>query len=174
MTEPILSCRSLSRSYNTGAGVVNAVQNIDLDIRKGEFTAIVGPSGSGKTTLLSMLGGLERPSSGEILLEGEAIERKFSDLSDYRRRGRFVFQAYNLIPHLTAIENVILPMELAEHRERSGGLALRNCFRQSAYRGAIRASPATAERRASSSASRARALANTPPVLCRRTNRQLR
>jgi putative ABC transport system ATP-binding protein len=69
MTEPILSCRSLSRSYNTGAGVVNAVQNIDLDIRKGEFTAIIRPSGSGKTTLLSLLGGLERPSSGEILLE---------------------------------------------------------------------------------------------------------
>ena len=119
----VLSCRSLSKSYSTGAGLVEAVKDVDLDIRKGEFMAIVGPSGSGKTTLLSMMGGLEQPSSGEILIADEPINRRFRDLSDYRREEvGFVFQGYNLVPHLTAIENVILPMELAgaPRSERKG------------------------------------------------------
>jgi putative ABC transport system ATP-binding protein len=81
---------------------------------------VVGPSGCGKTTLLSMLGGLERPSSGEVLVAGEPLERRYRDLSLYRREKiGFVFQAYNLLPHLTAIENVLLPMELAG-RPRAG------------------------------------------------------
>ena len=114
MTEPVLSCRSLTKTYTTGAGVVNAVSEIDLEMRKGEFIAITGPSGGGKTTLLSMLGGLEKPSSGEMFVEGEAVSKRFRDLSDYRREQvGFVFQAYNLVPHLTAMENVLLPMELA-------------------------------------------------------------
>ena len=119
----VLSCRSLSKSYDTGAGLVEAVKDVDLDIRKGEFTAIIGPSGSGKTTLLSMLGGLEQPSSGEVLIEDEPIGRRFRDLSDYRREEvGFVFQGYNLVPHFTAIENVVLPMELAgvPRSERKG------------------------------------------------------
>src|SRR3989337_3647172 len=114
MPEPVLSCRSLSKTYRTGTGLVTAINNITLDILPGEMTAIVGPSGSGKTTLLSMLGGLERPSSGQILVEGTPLERRFGDLSDYRREEiGFVFQAYNLLPHLTALENVLLPMELS-------------------------------------------------------------
>ena len=84
----VLSCRSLGKSYDTSAGLVEAVKDVDLDIRKGELTAIVGPSGSGKTTLLSMLGGLEQPSSGEVLIEDEPIGRRFRDLSDYRREER--------------------------------------------------------------------------------------
>ena len=121
MGETVLSCHSLRKVYRTGAGTVTAIENIDLDIMPGEMTAIVGPSGSGKTTLLSMLGGLERPTSGEIRVEGSRLEDRFSDLSDYRREEvGFVFQAYNLLPHLTAIENVLLPMELAAvpRRER--------------------------------------------------------
>jgi len=119
VAETVLSCHSLRKVYRTGAGTVTAIENIDLDIMPGEMTAIVGPSGSGKTTLLSMLGGLERPTSGEIRVEGSRLEDRFSDLSDYRREEvGFVFQAYNLLPHLTAIENVLLPMELAGVRRR--------------------------------------------------------
>ena len=114
MAEPVLSCRSLSKVYKTEAGFVTAISEVTLDILPDELTTIIGPSGCGKTTLLTMLGGLERPSSGEVLVRGQPLERRFSDLSDYRRNEvGFVFQAYNLLPHLTALENIMLPMELA-------------------------------------------------------------
>ncbi|MEE9206212.1 MAG: ABC transporter ATP-binding protein [Acidimicrobiia bacterium] len=165
--EALLSCRSLSKSYGTAAGLVNAVQNIDLDFRRGESMAIVGPSGSGKTTLLSMLGGLERPSSGEILFEGDPMSKRFRDLSDYRRdEVGFVFQAYNLIPHLTAIENVILPMELAgaprsQRRTRAEELLASVGIPEERYgHHPLRLSGGEQQRVAI-----ARALANTPPIL---------
>lgn len=123
MMKSALSCKALTKSYETPAGVVTALSDVDLDIREGELTAVVGPSGSGKTTLLSLMGGLERPTSGDVLVGGESVQRRFHDLSDYRREQvGFVFQAYNLIPHLSALENVMLPMELAgvPRRERRG------------------------------------------------------
>ena len=167
MTTALLSCRSLGKAYNTASGVVNAVSHIDLDLRKGELTAIVGPSGSGKTTLLSMLGGLEQPSSGEILIEGEPVNRRFRDLSDYRREEiGFVFQAYNLIPHLTAFENVLLPMELAglprsERRPRASELLTSVGIPEERFRHPpLRLSGGEQQRVAV-----ARALANTPPIL---------
>ena len=114
MTEAVLSCRGLTRTYTNGGGVVNAVTEIDLDMRKSEFIAIVGPSGSGKTTLLSMLGGLEKPSSGEMFVDGEPVNTKFRDLSDYRREQvGFVFQSYNLVPFLTARENLTIMSSIA-------------------------------------------------------------
>ena len=117
---PTLSCRSISKIYRTGGGSVTAVSEVDLDIMSGELTAVVGPSGCGKTTLLSLLGGLERPSSVEVLVDGEPLERRYRDLSLYRREKiGFVFQTYNLMPHLTAMENVLWPMELAG-RPRAG------------------------------------------------------
>jgi ABC-type lipoprotein export system ATPase subunit len=165
--EALLSCRSLSKSYGTAAGLVNAVQDIDLDFRKGEFMAIVGPSGSGKTTLLSMLGGLERPSSGEILFEGDPVRKRFRDLSDYRRdEVGFVFQTYNLIPHLTAIENVILPMELAglprsQRRTRAEEVLASVGIPEERYgHHPLRLSGGEQQRVAI-----ARALANMPPIL---------
>jgi ABC-type lipoprotein export system ATPase subunit len=165
--EALLSCRSLSKSYDTGAGLVNAVDDIDLDFRKGEFMAIVGPSGSGKTTLLSMMGGLERPSSGEILFEGDPVSTRFRDLSDYRREEvGFVFQAYNLIPHFTAIENVTLPMELAgvprsQRPTRAEELLASVGIPEERYgHHPLRLSGGEQQR-----VSIARALANTPPIL---------
>ena len=163
----VLSCRSLRKSYDTGAGLVEAVKDVDLDIRKGEFTAIIGPSGSGKTTLLSMLGGLEHPSSGEILIEDEPIGRRFRDLSDYRREEvGFVFQGYNLVPHFTAIENVVLPMELAgvprsERKGRATELLLSVGIPDERFgHRPLRLSGGEQQRVAI-----ARALANRPPIL---------
>jgi ABC-type lipoprotein export system ATPase subunit len=165
--ETVLGCRALSKAYETSGGVVKAVSEIDLEMGKGEFVAIVGPSGSGKTTLLSMLGGLERPSSGEIVVEGEPVSQRFRDLSVYRREQvGFVFQAYNLVPHLTALENVLLPMELAgvrrsERRGRAVELLGSVGIPEERYgHRPLRLSGGEQQRVAI-----ARALANTPPVL---------
>jgi putative ABC transport system ATP-binding protein len=167
MTDVILSCNGLGKTYDTAAGRVIALREIALEIRDGEFTAIVGPSGSGKTTLLSLLGGLEKPSSGDILIQGERLQRRFRDLSDYRRRQvGIVFQAYNLVPHLTAIENVMLPMELAgtPRRQRrnlaAGLLESMGIPRERFGHRPLRLSGGEQQRVAM-----ARALANTPPIL---------
>ncbi|OGO50922.1 MAG: hypothetical protein A2148_02170 [Chloroflexi bacterium RBG_16_68_14] len=167
MADAVLSCRNLSKTYRTGAGVVTAIDNITLDILPGEMTAIVGPSGSGKTTLLSMLGGLERPSAGEILVEGRPLKQRFSDLSDYRREAvGFVFQAYNLLPHLTALENVLLPMELAgvprrQRRPRAVELLAAVGIGEERYHH----QPARLSGGEQQRVAMARALANHPPIL---------
>jgi putative ABC transport system ATP-binding protein len=109
------SVRGLTRIYRTGSDEVHALRGVDLDLRSGELVALLGPSGSGKSTLLNLLGGLDRPDSGEIWFRGEALAR-FDDraLAEYRRRHvGFVFQSYNLIPSLTARENVELACDRA-------------------------------------------------------------
>jgi putative ABC transport system ATP-binding protein len=167
MTEPSLSCTGLGKTYQTTAGPVTALREVDLEIRDGEFAAIVGPSGSGKTTLLSLLGGLERPSSGEILLQGERLQRRFRDLSDYRRaQVGFVFQAYNLLPQLTAIENVTLPMELAGvRRSRRRALAGELLSSMGIPKERFGHRPLRLSGGEQQRVAIARALANTPPIL---------
>ena len=102
----------LRRIYNQGGLEVNAVNNIDLKISDGEFTAVVGPSGSGKTTLLNCIGGLDNPTSGKVIIDNEVISSYSSDeMIKFRLNNiGFVFQAYNLIPVLTAKENIEMIM----------------------------------------------------------------
>jgi len=103
----IASARSVTRTYRQGAVQVPALRGVDLDVSRGEFLALCGPSGSGKTTLLNLLGALDRPTSGEVAIEGRELSgMSRRELSDLRRdRIGFVFQAYNLMPVLTAYEN---------------------------------------------------------------------
>ncbi|MDR2824771.1 MAG: ABC transporter ATP-binding protein [Prevotellaceae bacterium] len=110
----IIEIKDLVKIYRTSAIEVRAVDGVNLEIEQGEFTAIVGPSGSGKTTLLNMLGGLDTPTSGSIIIDGQEITSlKGRKLIDFRLRNiGFVFQSYNLIPVLTAGENVSFVMEL--------------------------------------------------------------
>ena len=110
----ILSVRNLKKYYNTGEITVKALDGIDLDICKGEFLAVVGTSGSGKSTLLHMLGGLDNPTSGEIIIDGRNISGLSRDeLTVYRRRKiGFVFQNYNLLPLMNVYENIVLPIKL--------------------------------------------------------------
>jgi putative ABC transport system ATP-binding protein len=110
----ILETKNLHKIYDEKTIPVHAINGIDLTIQKGEFSAIVGPSGSGKTTLLNLIGGLDKPTNGEILIEGIKIhELSAHNLTDFRLRNiGFVFQAYNLIPVLTARENVEFIMHL--------------------------------------------------------------
>ena len=110
----ILSVRNLKKYNNTGENTVKALDGIDLDICKGEFLAVVGTSGSGKSTLLHMLGGLDNPTSGEVIIDGRNISGLSRDeLTVYRRRKiGFVFQNYNLLPLMNVYENIVLPIKL--------------------------------------------------------------
>jgi putative ABC transport system ATP-binding protein len=110
----VIEAVGVTKSFETGPAGVNAVRGIDLTIDAGEMVAIVGPSGSGKSTLLTMLGAIDTPTSGRVLLDGVDIATLGDDERTLFRRRRigFVFQAFNLIPTLTAIENVALPLEL--------------------------------------------------------------
>lgn len=110
----ILELKNVNKIYNGSEVHVHAVNDVSLEFREAEFAAIVGPSGSGKTTLLNLIGGLDMPSSGSIIIDGTDLSQlKSSKLIDFRMRNiGFVFQAYNLIPVLTAKENVEFIMSL--------------------------------------------------------------
>lgn len=110
----LIEVKNLSKVYGSGEAEVKALKNIDLNIEQGEFVAIVGPSGSGKSTLLHLLGGVDKPTSGEVIIKGESIYKlKEKELSILRRRKLgFVFQFFNLIPVLTAEENIEMPVLL--------------------------------------------------------------
>lgn len=110
----ILETKDLRKVYGSGEAEVRALDGIDLTVNDGEFVAIVGSSGSGKSTLLHMLGGLDRPTSGTVTVDGQDLSAlKEEELTIFRRRKiGFVFQSYNLVPVLSVWENIVLPVEL--------------------------------------------------------------
>lgn len=110
----ILSTHDLKKVYGSGENEVRALDGVDFQVKKGEFVAIVGTSGSGKSTLLHMLGGLDRPTSGSVTVDGKEIfTLKDEELTIFRRRKiGFVFQNYNLVPVLNVYENILLPIQL--------------------------------------------------------------
>ncbi|MHC5702904.1 ABC transporter ATP-binding protein [Streptomyces tirandamycinicus] len=117
---PVLQLRKLTRVHGSGAAEVHALRGVDLEVFPGELVAVMGPSGSGKSTLLTIAGGLDSPTSGQVIVEDTDIttaDRK--TLAALRRRSiGYVFQDYNLIPALTAAENIALPRELDGHSAR--------------------------------------------------------
>lgn len=110
----ILSTHDLTKIYGNGDNEVHALSHVSLDIEEGTFASIIGSSGSGKSTLLNLLGGLDRPTSGEVIVDGKSIfEMRDEELTIFRRRKiGFVFQNYNLMPILNVYENIVLPIEL--------------------------------------------------------------
>ena len=110
----ILQTKALKKYYGSGETEVRALDGVDLSVENGEFVAIVGTSGSGKSTLLHMLGGLDRPTSGTVTVDGqELFALKDEALTIFRRRKiGFVFQSYNLVPVLSVYENIVLPIQL--------------------------------------------------------------
>jgi ABC-type lipoprotein export system ATPase subunit len=164
---PALRARGVRKEYGTGTGLVRAVDAVDLDVAPGETVAVMGPSGCGKSTLLHMLGGLDRPSGGEIWLAGRRIDSMTEKSLARMRRSDvgFVFQAFHLMEELTAVENVELPALLARRSPRDArrratdllervGLADRATFLPSAMSGGQRQRTAIA-----------RALSNEPLVV---------
>lgn len=110
----ILKTVNLTKIYGAGETAVRAVDHVSFEVEHGEFVAVVGTSGSGKSTMLHMIGGLDRPTSGEVIVDGRTLsDMKDEELTIFRRRNiGFVFQQYNLIPMLNVWENVILPVKL--------------------------------------------------------------
>jgi len=129
MSESILSVKELTRQY-TGAGhTLTVLNSVSFDIEKGTTAAIVGPSGSGKTTLLGLCAGLDRASSGSVILNGHRLDQMTEDERAAVRNAEvgFVFQSFNLLPTLTALENVMIPMELRGMKQsRSRAMELLN------------------------------------------------
>jgi putative ABC transport system ATP-binding protein len=123
----ILEARDLTKGFRTGNRDVEVLRGISLEVRRGEFVAVMGPSGSGKSTLLQLLGGLDRPTSGEVILDGEVVSRLSDREATRLRREKtgFVFQFFNLIPLLDVYENVALPFTIAGEDPRRGETAAR-------------------------------------------------
>lgn len=112
--ESLVQLKGISKAYKKGKEQVSVLSKLDLDIRRGDFLALMGPSGSGKTTLLNLLGGLDKPSAGELIIGGQRLDQmSSSQLTKWRARHvGFIFQFYNLMPVLTAEKNVELPLLL--------------------------------------------------------------
>ena len=113
-----VTASALTRTYGEGDSAVHALRGVSLDLPSGQFTAVMGPSGSGKSTLMHILAGLDRPTSGEVYIDGIALgSLNDKELTKLRReRIGFVFQSFNLLPVLDALENITLPMQLAGQR----------------------------------------------------------
>lgn len=118
-SETLLSLRGVGRRLPSGGKTLTILEGIDLEIRRGEFVAVLGPSGSGKSTLLALMAGLDRPSTGAIILDGERIDGLSEDRLALMRRHTigFVFQSFQLLSNFTARENVMLPMELLGRKD---------------------------------------------------------
>ena len=117
MSEAFVKCINVKKEYKTGDVTIQAVDNMNFEINKGEFVVIVGPSGAGKTTILNILGGMDTLTSGQMIVDGIDISRFGSrELTTYRRYDiGFVFQFYNLVPNLTALENVELANQISRN-----------------------------------------------------------
>jgi putative ABC transport system ATP-binding protein len=165
--ETVIETKGLSKVYGKGNTEVRAVDDVDLIIERGEFTAIVGPSGSGKSTLLQLIGGLDKASSGKALLAGKAIsDMSGRQLSDFRRDHiGFIFQAYNLIPVLSAQENVeyIMLLQGLPKKERRAKVA--NILEAVGLKGLEKRRPAQLSGGQQQRVAVARALASKPDII---------
>ena len=158
-----ITFENVCKHYQTGDTVVKAVDDVSFSIEKGEFCVVLGPSGAGKTTVLNLLGGMDKATSGHIIVDGKEITgMRGHQLTEYRRRDvGFVFQFYNLMPNLTALENV----ELARQVCRSQALDPKTVMEQVGLGGRLRNFPAQLSGGEQQRVSIARALCKNPALL---------
>lgn len=166
-TTTLIQARGLRKEFVLGEQIIAALDGVDLDLDKGEIVSIIGPSGSGKSTLLGLLGGLDSPTSGSIAIDGVQIgsmaERELTDIRNEKLG--FVFQFFNLIPSLSAIENVALPIQFANRRKFDPDTRAAELLQLLGLGNRMHHRPSQLSGGEQQRVAIARALANSPPIL---------
>lgn len=163
----IMQVKNLIKKYRIGQEIVTALDGVDLQVREGEFLCILGTSGSGKSTLLHLMAGLERPTKGEIMINGKSLTGlKEKDMANFRRKYMgFVFQSYNLIPTMTALENVTLPLIFDQSDVKTRNRKAREVLIQMGLKERLQHKPTQMSGGQQQRVSIARALVNNPRIL---------
>lgn len=163
----LIEIKTLNKAYESGDERVMALVDVDLNIEKGEFISVMGPSGSGKSTLLTILGGLNHPTGGDVIVDDIPIYKlSLEKLADFRREYLgFIFQSFQLIPYLTVIENVMLPLSITERTNREQVKMAEEILERIGLRGKGRRLPDQLSGGEQERVAIARALVNSPPIL---------
>jgi putative ABC transport system ATP-binding protein len=163
----LIEIKKLNKAYESGEECVMALSDVDLDIERGEFISVMGPSGSGKSTLLTILGGLNHPTTGEVMVDEIPIYKlPLEKLADFRREYLgFIFQSFQLIPYLTVIENVMLPLSITERSNREQVKMAEAILERIGLRGKESRLPDQLSGGEQERVAIARALVNSPPIL---------
>jgi len=163
----LIDIKNLSKTYESGEERVSALVDVRLHIDKGEFISIMGPSGSGKSTLLTILGGLNHPTTGEVVVDDIPIyQLHLEKLADFRREYLgFIFQSFQLIPYLTVIENVMLPLSITERSNREQVEMAEEILERIGLKGKEKRLPDQLSGGEQERVAIARALVNAPPIL---------
>ena len=167
MSEALLRARALTKTYTMGKRSLEVLRGVDLDVARGEFLALRGASGAGKSTLLHLIGGLDLPNAGEILFAGQNLvtfsERKLTEFRN--RRVGFIFQAYHLLPELTALENVCLPARMARISSAQVGRRGRELLARAGLQDRLEHKPSELSGGEQQRVAIARALINEPELI---------
>jgi putative ABC transport system ATP-binding protein len=163
----LIEIKNLSKTYESGEECVMALRDVELNIQKGEFISVMGPSGSGKSTLLTILGGLNHPTTGEVMVDEIPIySLPLEKLADFRREYLgFIFQSFQLIPYLTVIENVMLPLTISGRSNREQVKMSETILERIGLRGKETRLPDQLSGGEQERVAIARALVNSPPIL---------
>lgn len=163
----LIDIKNLSKTYESGEERVMALTDMNLNIERGEFISVMGPSGSGKSTLLTILGGLNHPTKGDVVVDDIPIYKlSLEKLADFRREYLgFIFQSFQLIPYLTVIENVMLPLSITDKLNREQQRMAEEILERIGLRGKERRLPDQLSGGEQERVAIARALVNSPPIL---------
>lgn len=163
----LIDIKNLSKAYESGEERVMALNDMNLNIERGEFISVMGPSGSGKSTLLTILGGLNHPTKGDVVVDDIPIYKlSLEKLADFRREYLgFIFQSFQLIPYLTVIENVMLPLSITEKSNKEQLKMAEDILERIGLRGKERRLPDQLSGGEQERVAIARALVNSPPIL---------
>jgi len=163
----LIEAKKISKIYESAGETVNALMDIDLNIERGEFISIMGPSGSGKSTLLTILGGLNHPTKGELIVDEISVYKlPMERLADFRREFiGFIFQSFQLIPYLTVIENVMLPLSITDKSNKEQLRMAEEILEKIGLKGKEKRLPDQLSGGEQERVAIARALVNCPPIL---------